>query len=187
MACRSVCEHIHTDIFCMVLYNAWLRLACTLCCHANHKVPCEGVEYLWYVQEGWPESACGSLSGGVWSPPLSRNGQEGGHVGEVYRVDGTPTRQKFCQGHWTCTGDAPSGGVGQYANLSKCCAGPATRKQASASGWTHPAAETPLPDEFEASTPPPPSQAARSPLPTPKAHQGSDQNISPLVQRYMLP
>lgn len=79
------------------------------------------------------------------------------------------------------------GCVSQYVNLIECPAGSATRKQASTSGWTHPAAETPLPDEFEATTPPPPSQAARSPLPTPQPHQASDQNISPLVQRYVLP
>ena len=76
---------------------------------------------------------------------------------------------------------------GQYENLIECPAGSATRKQVSTSGWMHPAAETPLPDEFEANTPPPPSQAARSPLPNPQPHQASDQNISPLVQRCVLP
>ncbi|KAL3144980.1 hypothetical protein ABBQ32_003484 [Trebouxia sp. C0010 RCD-2024] len=64
--------------------------------------------------------------------------------------------------------------------------GSATRKQASVSGWRHPASDTPLPKDFEATTPPPPMQPARSPLPNPM-HQASDQNISPLVQRgYIL-
>lgn len=79
-----------------------------------------------------------------------------------------------------------TGGDGQIVGVIASSAGSATRKQASTSGWTHPAAATPLPDEFEATTPPPPTLAARSPLPTPKPHQASDQNISPLVQRYVL-
>ena len=62
--------------------------------------------------------------------------------------------------------------------------GSAKPRQASTSGWRHPASDTPLPGEYEASTPPPLS--AHSPLPTPTRQVPSQDNISPLVQRYDL-
>lgn len=66
--------------------------------------------------------------------------------------------------------------------------GSTTRRQGSTSGWTHPAADTPLPGEYEASTPPAPTPPADRPQATPKHKAGAQENnISPLVQRgYIL-
>ena len=62
-------------------------------------------------------------------------------------------------------------------------AGSAKPRQASTSGWRHPASDTPLPGDYEASTPPGPQSSAQSPLPTPKHQAPGQDNVSPLVQR----
>ncbi|DBA86672.1 hypothetical protein WJX77_004815 [Trebouxia sp. C0004] len=65
--------------------------------------------------------------------------------------------------------------------------GSAKPRQASTSGWRHPASDTPLPGEYEASTPPAPQSSAQSPLLTPKHQAPAQDNVSPLVQRgYIL-
>ena len=71
--------------------------------------------------------------------------------------------------------------------LSVCkSAGSAKPRQACTSGWRHPASDTPLPGEYEASTPPAPQTSAQSPLPTPKHQAPGQDNVSPLVQRCNL-
>lgn len=72
------------------------------------------------------------------------------------------------------------------SSVNHYTAGSGTRKQASMSGWRHPAADTPLPGEDEATTTPTLLQDAHSPMPTPKQQTSNQNNISPLVQRYAL-
>ena len=61
-------------------------------------------------------------------------------------------------------------------------AGSAGPKLPSRSGWRHPAQDQPLPGEYEASTPPP--ATFNSPLPPQQQPGTSEENVSPLIQRF---
>ncbi len=65
-------------------------------------------------------------------------------------------------------------------------AGCAKPRQASTSGWGHPASYTPLPGEYGASTPPAPQPSAQSPMPTPRHQAPGQDSVSLLVQRCSL-